>query len=693
MKGKGEPIGPDSPLGSVRGVGEKTAALFAQAGLHTAGDLLRFYPRSYDRFEEVRPLSACSAGELCALRLAIRAGGTTMYARGRSVTRFYAADESGEIRLVYFNQPYLRKTLSAGIRRVFRGVLKQNRSGALYMDQPRIYKEEEYAALSGTLQPRYSLPKGLKNGRILRTLAEILKDTRGEAEFLPEEQRRRLGLREEERAAEAVHFPSSMEDAQAARERLAFDEFFFFLMGVYSARSRTQQMTNRRPMLETAEPERLIEALPYRLTDGQRQAWAEIRADLCGTHVMNRLLEGDVGSGKTILAFLALLLAASNGRQGAMMAPTEVLARQHMEGLLRMAERYHLPVSPVLLTGSVKGAARKTCYEGIASGAFNVVIGTNALIQEKLEYHDLGLVITDEQHRFGVRQREALAGKGEEVPILVMSATPIPRTLALILYGDLQVSLLKERPGDRLPIRNSVVDETWREKAYAFLLRQIKEGHQAYIICPAVGPGEMSGVANVEEYVPALEAALPGEVTVAGLHGRMKPAQKERIMHDFAERRIDILVSTTVVEVGINVPNATAMLVENAERFGLAQLHQLRGRVGRSAEQSYCIFMYSGALKEKPERLAILEHSQDGFYLAEEDMRLRGPGDLSGVRQSGELAFAAADIYADQALLKKAAELVREIMEEDPLLEREEHHEIRLQRGRRQEKFIDFRSI
>ncbi|WP_130837877.1 ATP-dependent DNA helicase RecG [Lachnoclostridium sp. Marseille-P6806] len=694
-KGTAGAIAPDTPLAELKGVGARTAELFASGGWNTAGELLRHYPRSYDFFEDPKPLSECVTGQLCAVKLTIRQGGSSFHAGGRSVCYFRAGDGEEEIRLSYFNQPYLRRTLSAGMIRIFRGILKQSRNGNRYMEQPQIYRPEDYVALSGSMQPRYGLVQGLKNGQIMRAVSRILErigEEGWEADYLSEEERTRLALMEETEALRAIHFPVAAAEAAAAHRRLAFDEFFFFLLAVYGARGQREELANRRPMLETAEPERLIERLPYALTAGQRQAWREIRDDLCGGHVMNRLLQGDVGSGKTILAFLALLLTASNGRQGALMVPTEVLARQHMRGMEAMAEAYGIPFHPVLLTGSVKGTARRRAYEDIASGAAGVIVGTHALIQEKLVYRDLGLVVTDEQHRFGVRQRENLAGKGEEVPILVMSATPIPRTLALILYGDLRVSVLREKPDGRLPVKNSVVDERWRGKAYRFIAAQVREGRQAYVICPAIEAGELDHVANVEDYAPALREALPEEISVGSLHGKMKPLEKERIMEDFAEQRIDVLVSTTVVEVGVNVPNATVMLVENAERFGLSQLHQLRGRVGRGAEQSYCIFLYSGT-GEKPKRLEILEHSTDGFYIAEEDLRLRGPGDVFGIRQSGELGFESADIYADQDVLRQAAELAEAVLGADPELKEEKNTGIRRRLLRDRAKSIDFRSI
>lgn len=655
----------NSPLTDVRGIGEKNAKLFGRLGIATVEDLLRFYPRSYDYYEDPVLVSDAVPGEVVSVSLGIVGSGTTFHANGKSVTYFTAGNAGGQMRLTFFNQPYLKRALQPGSIHVFRGMLKQHGNGNLYLEQPQIFGPDEYEKLRGTRQPRYPLTQGLKNNLVIRTVRNVLKEVNLDdvpagtygAEFLDERTRETLGLISEPRAARAIHFPEDEKEQTEARNRLAFDEFFFFLLNISERQDEEKKRVNPRPMIETADPERLIEQLPYELTNSQKKAWEEIRGDLCSSRLMNRLLQGDVGSGKTILAFLALLLAASNGRQGALMAPTEVLAEQHMQNLSAMKEKYHLRVNPVLLTGSVKGAARREALKKIADGTADVIIGTHALIQEKVNYKDLGLVITDEQHRFGVRQREALSGKGSDVPILVMSATPIPRTLAIILYGDLDVSLLTDMPSNRLKIRNTVLDEGWRNKCFHFILKEIRAGHQAYIVCPAVEESELEGVANVKDYTAALKQAMPDNVTIEALHGRMKPAEKENIMNRFAAHEIDILVSTTVIEVGINVPNATVMMVENAERFGLSQLHQLRGRVGRGSAQSYCIFLYGSQIKEKPERLSILEQSTDGFYIAEKDLELRGPGDLFGVRQSGELGFVLADIYRDAGLLKKASDL------------------------------------
>ncbi len=691
----------ESPLFGVKGVGPKTATLLARKNLKTVGDLIQYFPKGYDFFPEPVSLAEAETGEQVALRVTIVGSGTTFHSAGKSVTYFRAGNDGGFLRLTWFNQPYLKQRVKPGSTFVVRGRLQQSQNGNRYMEQPGLYTPEEYTQLAGTFLPRYPLTQGLKNKLIIRIMREVwdhVEDGTGvgvdfRAEYLPEQTLSENGLMHEERAYQTVHFPENMQEAENAVRRLSFDEFFFFLLGMRTNGDAVRDETNPRPMIQTAEPERLIEQLPYELTSDQRRAWEEIRADLCSTHVMNRLLQGDVGSGKTILAFLALLLTVTNARQGALMAPTEVLAEQHMRDISAMTEQYHLPFRPVLLTGSVRGQARRAAYDSIHDGSANVVIGTQALIQEKLDFHDLGLVITDEQHRFGVRQREAFAGKGTSVPILVMSATPIPRTLAIILYGDLDVSLLKEMPKNRKPIRNTVLSEEWREKVYRFLVKQIHEGHQAYVICPAVEESETTEVRNVADCTAELRQKLPKDIVIESLHGRMKPAEKERIMNRFADHQVDILVSTTVIEVGINVPRATVMMIENAERFGLSQLHQLRGRVGRGADQSYCIFMYDSAAQEKPKRLEILEHSDDGFYIAEQDLKLRGPGDLFGVRQSGELGFALADIYRDADLLHLAADLTGRMLQMDPELSAPEHRRIRERLDSAMLKSVDFRSI
>ena len=385
---------------------------------------------------------------------------------------------------------------------------------------------------------------------------------------------------------------------------------------------------------EKPEIDDFLAALPYSLTGAQQRVWETIRQEMCGPYVMSRLIQGDVGSGKTIIAVLALMLAGLNGYQGAMMAPTEVLAKQHYESVTEILEEYHIPLKAALLTGSMTVKEKRRVYDRIACGTVQIVLGTHALIQEAVTYCDLALVVTDEQHRFGVRQREALAGKGRMPHILVMSATPIPRTLAIILYGDLDISVIDELPANRLPIKNCVVDTGYRPTAYRFIRKQVEEGRQCYVICPMVEESEAMEAENVTDYAMMLQEELGSGIRVEALHGKMKQGLKDDIMERFSKNEIQVLVSTTVIEVGINVPNATVMMVENAERFGLAQLHQLRGRVGRGNHQSYCIFMSGSKAKETKKRLEILNKSNDGFFIANEDLKLRGPGDLFGIRQS-----------------------------------------------------------
>jgi ATP-dependent DNA helicase RecG len=656
----------------LKGIGDKTARLFDKLNIRTVEELLHFYPRDYQTFEEPRAITEYAPGELATISGTIESNILTRRAGSKSVTVFTIGCEGGAVSVTYFNMPYLSKSLRKGQRAVFVGILRQK--GSRYaIDQPKMYRPEEYAGLLNTLQPIYPTTKGLSSHAISKAVKQALTLDCQSIEYLPEEIRERYQFPDYRFCIEQMHFPSDKETLLKARERLVFDEFFLFILLIRSFREKGQEISNGFPMLEVAESERLIEALPYRLTGAQQKVWKEIKADLTSEHTMNRLIQGDVGSGKTILAFLSLLMCVANGYQGALMAPTEVLAHQHYENLCQLREQYHLPIHPVLLTGSVTAAARRDIYGRIESGEADIVIGTHALIQDKVSYHRLALVITDEQHRFGVRQRAAFAEKGRQVHVLVMSATPIPRTLAIILYGDLHISVLDELPADRLPIKNCVVNTSYREKAYRFMEKEILAGRQVYVICPMVEENEAVDLEDVLTYTEKLKAVMPKEIRISYLHGRMKPADKNRIMEEFASHQIDILVSTTVIEVGVNVPNATVMMVENAERFGLAQLHQLRGRVGRGKEQSYCIFISQSDRPEIMKRLQILNESNDGFYIAGQDLKLRGPGDMFGIRQSGDLHFQLGDIYQDAALLQKASEEADRLFAEDSSLQKPEN--------------------
>ena len=682
----------DSSLIEIKGIGEKSLKLYEKLGLRTVRDLLHYYPKDYERFELPGKVKDLTPGQTGAVLARIITSPATKKIRNLSVTTINLRDETAAFQAVFFNMPFLSKILKPGMTYVFRGTV-QTRGPALIMEQPKYYTPGEYEKLAGSLRPKYALTKGLTSAAIQKSVQTVLRSITLEDEYLPKEIISSMELPGLEEAIQEIHFPLRREMAVCARRRLVFEEFFSFLLQLQKNKDFSAQLKNHWPMTETADTVRYVESLPFRLTKGQKQVWREIREDLEGPLCMNRLVQGDVGSGKTIVAFLALLMTVANGFQGALMAPTEVLAVQHYENVTRDTEQYHLAFRPVLLVGSMTVREKKEACEKIASGEANLIIGTHALIQEKVKYQKLALVVTDEQHRFGVRQRETLAEKGLDPHILVMSATPIPRTLAIILYGDLKISVIKELPEGRLPIKNAVVGAAYRPKAYQFIADQVSKGHQAYVICPQVDEGEMDNLENVIQYSEKLRAALPPSVVVSYLHGKMKSADKNRIMEDFAARNIDVLVSTTVIEVGINVPNSTVMMVENAERFGLAQLHQLRGRVGRGQEQSYCIFVSTDESKETMDRLQILSHSNDGFFIASEDLRLRGPGDLFGIRQSGEFRFRIGDVYTDAELLKQTAEVVETLLRKDPKLSLPEHEALRRHFEQESANIVDFRTI
>lgn len=656
------------PVNRIKGVGEKTAALFGKINVYTVDDLIGHYPRDYETYDAPVSIREVSAGSVQAIYGQITAIPNVKKVRNLSILNAVLTDDNGDsIQLTFFNMPFLKKVLKPGGFYLFRGLVQQRGTHKI-MEQPRMFTWEEYQKKSGRLLPKYVLTKGLTNQTVQKSVAQALEYYPPEKEYLPQSVLQKIPMLSHREAVNSLHFPENREELLAARNRIVFEEFFSFLLVLRKNKDLAAKTENHFPMYETADTVRFLEQLPFPLTKAQKKVWGELREDMGSPYAMNRLIQGDVGSGKTILAVLALLMCAANGYQGAMMAPTEVLAVQHFETISGYIEKYGIAFRPVLLTGSMTAKEKREAYAKIASGEANLIIGTHALIQEKVEYSSLALVVTDEQHRFGVRQRETLAAKGSEPHVLVMSATPIPRTLAIILYGDLKVSVIDELPANRLPIKNCVVGTSYRPKAYEFIAKEVAAGRQAYVICPMVEEGESEDLENVVDYTEKLRAVLPPSVQVAYLHGKMRPADKNRIMEEFAAKEIDVLVSTTVIEVGINVPNATVMMVENAERFGLAQLHQLRGRVGRGEFQSYCIFISTSEAKETMERLQILNHSNDGFHIASEDLKLRGPGDIFGIRQSGEFAFVLGDIYTDANILKEASDAVEQLLVSDPEL-------------------------
>lgn len=651
-------------IAELKGIGEKTQKLFAKVGIETVGDLIRYYPRGYDVYEEAVPIGELEEGKVQTVTGMIFGRVQVSGSRKLQVTTLMLKDLTGTLKVIWFRMPFLRNTFAKGGAVTLRGRVV-SRKQVLTMEHPEIfYPSEKYGEKKDTLQPVYGLTAGLTNHMVAKAVQQALSGLNLSKETLPETVRLKYGLAEYNFAMRGIHFPEDKQVFYQARERLVFEEFLEFILALRKLRDKNERFGNDYVIPASPRVEEFIKELPYELTGAQKKVWKEISADMASDTVMSRLVQGDVGSGKTIVAFLALLTVALNGMQAAMMAPTEVLARQHYATITRMLEEHQIPVKAELLTGSMTTKEKRRAYDRIECGYAKIIVGTHALIQDAVNYDNLALVVTDEQHRFGVKQRETFAKKGGVPHVLVMSATPIPRTLAIILYGDLDISVIDELPANRLPIKNCVVDTGYRATAYTFMKKQIGEGRQCYIICPMVEESESLEAENVLDYSSMLQEEMGEGIVVSCLHGRMKQAEKDEIMERFAKNEIQILVSTTVIEVGIDVPNATVMMIENAERFGLAQLHQLRGRVGRGKHQSYCIFMTASKAKEAKERLDILNHSNDGFKIASEDLKLRGPGDLFGIRQSGLMNFRLGDVYQDAKILQKANEaadlLIRE---------------------------------
>ena len=646
----------------LKGIGEKTQRLFEKVGVSTVGDLIRYYPRGYDVYEDPVPVSEVEEGRTQTVSGAIFGRVQVSGSTKMQVTTLYVKDLTGTLKVIWFRMPFLRSTFAKGGAVTLRGRVVRRKEG-LVMEHPEIfYPVTKYEEKLNTLQPLYGLTVGLTNNAVAKAVRQALDGMDLASEKLPEEIRMRYGLAEYNYAIRGIHFPEDKEVFYHARERLVFEEFLTFILSIRKLKDKNEKLANEYVMERKEETDAFLRGLPYQLTEAQQKVWREISADMAGDTAMSRLVQGDVGSGKTIVAVLALMNTALNGYQGAMMAPTEVLARQHYESITRLFETYDIKIKVELLTGSMTVKEKRRAYDRIECGYARIIVGTHALIQGGVNYDCLALVVTDEQHRFGVKQREAFAKKGSVPHVLVMSATPIPRTLAIILYGDLDISVIDELPANRLPIKNCVVDTGYRKTAYTFMKKQIAEGRQCYVICPMVEESETMEAENVTDYASVLQEEMGDRIAVSYLHGKMRQAEKDDIMERFGRNEIQVLVSTTVIEVGIDVPNATVIMVENSERFGLAQLHQLRGRVGRGQYQSYCIFMSSSKAKETNERLDILNQSNDGFKIASEDLRLRGPGDLFGIRQSGLMDFKLGDVYQDAKILQMANEAADDLL-------------------------------
>lgn len=678
----------------IKGVGDKTAMLFNKLGVFNVDELLNFYPRTYVNYPEPSGLSSVLPDTYASFKLTILDDFVFRKIKSLNIGSGKATDKDKVVYITFFNTPYYKDKLVKGKTYIFYGriIFENNR---YKLEQPLFFDEDEYASLRTTLQPVYSLVKGLSTKIITKTVKSAIEDGQYPyfyEEYLPYQIIKDFELIPRSEALCGMHFPKDYDSLKAARNRLVFDELFDFLLAIKMLKDDDNRTQSGFQMIETVDPLRLMEALPYKLTNAQNKVYKEIVEDMCSGNVMNRLIQGDVGSGKTIVAFLALLLCVTNNYQGAMMAPTELLAMQHYSNLIDLTEKYNLPIKAVLLTGSVSAKNKKEIYKKIKNNEYNVVIGTHALIQDAVEFNNLALVVTDEQHRFGVRQRQLLNHKSQTPHILVMSATPIPRTLAMVLYKDLLISVLDEKPSNRFPIKNCVVNTSYRKKIYDFVLSKINENRQAYFICPMVMKSDgLENVENVIDYTEKLKKVFPANVRIEFLHGQMKPSLKNEIMENFLNHNIDILVSTTVIEVGIDVPNATVIVIENADRFGLSQLHQLRGRIGRSSLQSYAVFI--NGKDDENKRLEIMNKSNDGFEIAAQDLKLRGAGDLFGIRQSGQMGFKLADIYEDSVLIMRISEVIDNIIRDDPNLEKPDNRQLQIHFKQNINNLIDFGTI
>lgn len=678
---------------NIKGIGEKTAQLFYKIGIETYEDLVKYYPRTYTCYKDIISIAEADCIESSSFKLQLLNDFNFEKKKSVVLGSGFATDGKDKVYIVFFNMAYLKNKMKKGHTYIFNGKLI-NSNGNYKLEQPLIFDVDEYEQLKKSFQPVYSLTKGLSNKMIIKALKYVFESYEVNEEFLPKKVIEEYKLISTWEAIKKIHFPMSDSDYFEARKRLSFNELFVFILGLkYVDGIKINQKTEK-VMLETSGPTLLCEKLPYRLTNAQIKAFEEVKNDMTSGFLMNRMIQGDVGSGKTIVSFLAALLCVENAYQSCIMAPTELLAEQHYKNLNDLTSRYELPFKAVLLTGSLTKKNKELVYEKIKNGEINIVVGTHAVFQEGVEFKNLGLVITDEQHRFGVKQREALAQKGDNPHILVMSATPIPRSLAMVLYGDMHLTVIDEKPSNRLPIKNCVVNVNYRPKAYSFIDKEIQAGHQVYIVCPMVEESEgLENVENVIDYTNKLKHIFRESINIAYLHGKMKPAEKQKIMTEFLAKNIDILVSTTVIEVGIDVPNATVIMVENAERFGLSQLHQLRGRIGRGASQSYTIFINSAKNSIHNKRLDILNKTNDGFEVAREDLKLRGAGDIFGIRQSGEMNFEIADIIQDSDMILAINRTIETIILDDPELKKNENSKLLSYMTEGNNKLIDFSTI
>lgn len=645
----------------LRGVGEARAELFGKKGIKTIEDLLYFFPRTHEDRTQIKEIENCIAGETVCVSITVFSPvRENRIRKNMTIYSMTACDDTGALSAVWYNNRFVKGQFLTGDKYTLCGKVTANKRGKLEMVNP-IYEKAGNERFTGKIVPIYPLTGSLTQKVVQGTMELAIKEAGRLEEYIPDEIREKYNIAELNYAMKNIHFPEDFESYSIARRRFVFEELLVLQLALLSRKDVNSHADGI--VFENIKCVRdFADTLPFPLTGAQKRTLNEIMSDCSRGQQMNRLVQGDVGSGKTAVAAAAVYAAVKNGHQAAMMAPTEILAVQHLETLTEFFKG--MDINVVLLTGSMKAKEKRLAYDMIATGAADVVVGTHAIIQEQVQFMDLALVVADEQHRFGVEQRAKLAAKGNNPHMLIMSATPIPRTLALILYGDLDISIINELPPGRKTVKTYAVGENMRKRIFAFIEKNVSAGTQAYVVCPLVEETEKSDLQNAETLAERLQAIFP-KFTVGLIHGRMKAKLKDEVMNDFVSGKIQILVSTTVIEVGVNVPNANLMIIENAERFGLSQLHQLRGRVGRGSEQAYCVLFAHGNNEVTKKRMETMCISNDGFYISEQDLKLRGPGDFFGTRQHGLPEMKIANLFEDADVLKQAQEAASEIIAED----------------------------
>lgn len=664
----------------LKGVGEKRAELFNKKGIKTVEDLLYYFPRSHEDRSEMKEIADCVEGETVCISVTVFSPVKDVRVRRNLlVSTMVVCDQTGALNVVWYNNRYVKGQFMTGDEYILYGKITRNR-GKMEMINP-VYEKKGNERFTGKIVPLYPLTEGLTQ-KILQSSMELaIKEAGRLDEYIPADIREKYHIAELNYAMKNIHFPEDFDSYNIARERFVFEELLILQLAL-SGRKDENTVRDGVVFDDILCVRDFVETLPFPLTGAQKRTLNEILKDCKSGKMMNRLVQGDVGSGKTAVAAAAIYTAVKNGHQAAMMAPTEILATQHMETLNEFFKG--MDINVVMLTGSMKVKEKRLAYDMISTGAADVIVGTHAIIQQKVEFYDLALVVADEQHRFGVEQRAKLASKGNNPHMLIMSATPIPRTLALILYGDLDISVIDELPPGRKPVKTYAVGENMRKRIFAFLEKNVKAGMQAYVVCPLIEETEKSDLQNAEMLAEKLQTIFP-DFKIGLMHGKMKAKLKEHVMDEFVRGEIKILVSTTVIEVGVNVPNANIMVIENAERFGLSQLHQLRGRVGRGGEQAFCILFAHGSNEVTKKRMETMCISNDGFYISEQDLKLRGPGDFFGTRQHGLPEMKIANLFEDRDILAVSQMAAKEIMEEDPQLSSEKYKGLK----RRADKIIN----